>query len=615
MQIENLILKSLLLNENYFRATLPYLKSEYFSDFTHKTLFKQISNFIGTYNEAPTIEALRVILSDSSLKEEEIRSTTEVLDDYVEGEENNLEWLISKTEDFCKEQAIHNAVLESIHIISDKKEKKDKGIIPDLLKEALAVSFDPTVGHDFIEDYEARYDFYHRKEEKIPFDISQLNDITKGGLPKKTLNVILAGCVHPDTKVKIRFRYLYKNMHNYTKWEEKIVNISEISELLEDYEVLVDSPDGWVPVNSYVDKGIWEEYVLYVEGKPTVRCNENHLFETDNGWKLAKEWNNPKFKTLSPQEFPVLTDDGKFKLGSVVKTGKYIPIVDIQVDHPNHRYYTNGISSHNTNVGKSLAMCHFATSNLVQGKNVLYITLEMAEEKIAERIDANILDISLENLHLISKEQYVKLISSAQKRVAGKLIVKEYPTSSANVNHFRHLLNELALKKKFVPDIIYIDYLNICSSSRVKFSPQVNTYVMIKSIAEEIRGLAVEFGVPVVTATQTNRTGFSSSDVELTDTSESFGLPATADFMFALINTDELEKLSQLMVKQLKNRYNDVSMNKKFFVGVDRSKMRLYEIAGSADESFGSTVDDSSFDTTGYSGKPDLKAKFNSFKF
>ena len=461
MQIENLILKSLLLNENYFRATLPYLKSEYFSDFTHKTLFKQISNFIGTYNEAPTIEALRVILSDSSLKEEEIRSTTEVLDDYVEGEENNLEWLISKTEDFCKEQAIHNAVLESIHIISDKKEKKDKGIIPDLLKEALAVSFDPTVGHDFIEDYEARYDFYHRKEEKIPFDISQLNDITKGGLPKKTLNVILAG----------------------------------------------------------------------------------------------------------------------------------------------------------TNVGKSLAMCHFATSNLVQGKNVLYITLEMAEEKIAERIDANILDISLENLHLISKEQYVKLISSAQKRVAGKLIVKEYPTSSANVNHFRHLLNELALKKKFIPDIIYIDYLNICSSSRVKFSPQVNTYVMIKSIAEEIRGLAVEFGVPVVTATQTNRTGFSSSDVELTDTSESFGLPATADFMFALINTDELEKLSQLMVKQLKNRYNDVSMNKKFFVGVDRSKMRLYEIAGSADESFGSTVDDSSFDTTGYSGKPDLKAKFNSFKF
>lgn len=206
MQIENLILKSLLLNENYFRATLPYLKLEYFSDFTHKTLFKQISNFIGTYNEAPTIEALRVILSDSSLKEEEIRAATEVLDDYVEGEENNLEWLISKTEEFCKEQAIHNAVLESIHIISDKKEKKDKGIIPDLLKEALAVSFDPTVGHDFIEDYEARYDFYHRKEEKIPFDISQLNDITKGGLPKKTLNVILAGCVHPDTKVKIRFR-------------------------------------------------------------------------------------------------------------------------------------------------------------------------------------------------------------------------------------------------------------------------------------------------------------------------------------------------------------------------------------------------------------------------
>jgi replicative DNA helicase len=462
MRIETLILKSLLLNETYCRSVLPYLKSEYFTDFTDKTIFKTISGFVSTYNEQPTVEALRVILSESSLKEEESGSALDSLEEYVEGEENNLEWLTDKTEEFCKQQAIHNAVLESIHIISDKKEKKDKGIIPDLLKEALSVSFDPTVGHDFMEDYESRYDFYHRKEERIPFDIEQFNVITKGGVPRKTLNIILAG----------------------------------------------------------------------------------------------------------------------------------------------------------TNVGKSLAMCHFATANLLQGLNVLYITLEMAEEKIAERIDANLLDISLENLSLISKEQYSKLIVSAQKRSVGRLIVKEYPTSSANVNHFRHLLSELSLKKKFVPDIIYIDYLNICASSRIKFSPNVNSYTIIKSIAEEIRGLAVEFNVPIFSATQTNRTGFSSSDVELTDTSESFGLPATADFMFALINTEELEKLSQLMVKQLKNRYADKALTKKFFVGVDRSKMRLYQTSESTAASDASNDDEDYYsDSTGYSGRSSLKDKFNNFKF
>jgi len=462
MKIESLILKSLLVNENYCRAVLPYLKPEYFTDFTQKTIFKAINGFVNNYNEQPTIEALRVILSESSLKEEESDSALTSLDDYVDGEENNFNWLMDKTEEFCKEQAIHNAVLESIHIISDKKEKKDKGVIPELLKEALAISFDPTVGHDFMEDYEARYDFYHRKEERIPFDIEQLNQITKGGLPRKTLNIILAG----------------------------------------------------------------------------------------------------------------------------------------------------------TGSGKSLSMCHFATTNLTQGKNVLYITMEMAEQKIAERIDANMLDISLENLALISKEQYTKLITSAKKRTTGRLIVKEYPTSSANVNHFRHLLNELNLKKKFVPDIIYIDYLNICSSSRMKFSPNVNSYTMIKSIAEEIRGLAVEFDVPIISATQTNRTGFSSSDVELTDTSESFGLPATADFMIALINTEELEKMSQLLVKQLKNRYNDVSSNKKFCVGIDRSKMRLYQVSETTSGyETSNNSEDFYTDAPDYGGRSTLKDKFNNFKF
>jgi len=428
MKIESLILKSLLLSENYCRSVLPYLKSEYFTDFTDKTIFKAISGFVSTYNEQPTVEALRVILSESSLKEEESETALNSLEDYVEGEENNLEWLMDKTEEFCQQQAIHNAVLESIHIISDKKEKKDKGIIPDLLKEALAVSFDPTVGHDFIEDYESRYEFYHRKEEKIPFDIEQFNVITKGGVPRKTLNIILAG----------------------------------------------------------------------------------------------------------------------------------------------------------TNVGKSLAMCHFATANLIQGLNVLYITMEMAEEKIAERIDANLLNITIPDLTVLPRDLYERKISKLRENTQGKLIIKEYPTATAHVGHFRHLLNELNLKKNFIPDIIYIDYLNICMSSRIKQGSNVNSYTYIKSIAEELRGMSVEKNVPIISATQTTRSGYTNSDPGLEDTSESFGLPATADFMIAMVRSEELDDLNQILIKQLKNRYSDPSINKRFVIGVDRTKMRLYDCEQSA---------------------------------
>ena len=465
MKIENLILKNLIKNDKFCRATLPYIKPDYFSDKVEKAIFRTISKFVDTYNDQPTVESIRVILSESNwLAQEDVDVAVTQLETMSEDESTNYDWLMDKTEAFCKEKAIHNAVLESIGIIADdksnKKDKKDKGIIPELLKDALSISFDPTVGHDYDVDAEARYEFYHRKEERIPFDIELMNVITSGGFPKKTLNVLLAG----------------------------------------------------------------------------------------------------------------------------------------------------------TNVGKSLAMCHFATNNLICGKNVLYITMEMAEERIAERIDANLLDVSLDNLKMVSKAQYMNLIGKSKERAAGKLIIKEYPTSSANVNHFRHLLNELELKKNFVPDIIYIDYLNICSSSRVKMSNTVNSYILIKSIAEEIRGLAVEFNVPIVTATQTNRTGFSNSDVDLTNTSESFGLPATADFMFALINTEELEKLSQLMVKQLKNRYGDVSKNKKFAIGVDRSKMRLYDI-GKAALDIDTHEQESKDEFSEYSGKTYLKEKFSSFKY
>ena len=361
-------------------------------------------------------------------------------------------------------------------------------------------------------------------------------------------------------------------------WETKETSISEIQTLLnQGYEVEVDSPDGWVGVNFFIDKGEWEEYKLTMDDGTEVRVNENHLFETASGWKYAKD-----LCEIGVEEFNTVSG---FSIGRVSKTGLKIPIVDINVNHENHRYYTNGVSSHNTGVGKSLFMCHVAASSLAQNYNVLYITLEMSEEKIAERIDANLLNIKTEDLANLPRDTYDRKISRLKENIKGKLIIKEYPTASASAIHFRNLLNELALKKHFKPDIVFIDYLNICASSRLKHGSNVNSYSYIKAIAEELRGLAVEFKIPVFSATQTTRSGFSNTDPGLEDTSESFGLPATADLMFALITSEELEQLNQIMVKQLKNRYNDPTLNKRFAIGIDRSKMKLYDIEQSAQKS------------------------------
>jgi len=361
--------------------------------------------------------------------------------------------------------------------------------------------------------------------------------------------------------------------------EEKTISIGDVRGLLEQgYKVEVDSPDGWVGVSDFVDKGTWTEYVLKCNGKKIV-CNENHLFETTTGWFSAKEI--LRLQERTGHKLHYLCEDGKFHSGEVVcNDWKQVPIVDIQVDHKNHRYFTDGVSSHNTGVGKSLAMCHLASAALSESKNVLYITMEMAEERIAERIDANLLDVPIDQLENMGANKFQDKISKLSNRCNGKLIVKEYPTAAAHVGHFRALLLELKMKKQFAPDVIFIDYLNICASSRIKgLSGGVNTYSLIKAIAEEIRGLAVEFGVPIWSATQVTRTGFANSDIDLTDTSESFGLPATADLMIALISTEELEAAGQVMVKQLKNRYCDVNKNKRFCLGIDRSKMRLYDIA------------------------------------
>jgi DnaB-like helicase C terminal domain len=389
-------------------------------------------------------------------------------------------------------------------------------------------------------------------------------------------------------------------------WIEKETSIAEVKTLLDNgYEVEVDSPDGYVPVNFFINKGMYDEYVLKVDGGEPIRCNADHLFETSFGWMKASHLYE-KYKTNH-----FITKNG-YKLGSVFKTGNQIPIVDINVNHSNHRYYTNGVSSHNTGVGKSLFMCHMASSVLLQGRNVLYITLEMAEEKIAERIDANLLNINIKDIETLPKVMFDTKVNNIAKKTQGTLIIKEYPTASAHAGHFRALLNELSLKKSFKPDIIFIDYLNICGSSRYKSNFSVNSYSYVKAIAEELRGLAVESNVPIVSATQTTRSGFSSSDPDLTDTSESFGLPATADLMFALISTEELEQLGQIMVKQLKNRYNDPTMNKRFVVGIDRAKMRLYDVEQSAQKDI---LDSGQEEEYNYEEDKKPKKSFEGFKF
>ena len=429
-KVEILILRNLIYNEEYLRKVVPFIKADYFEDPIQRTVFEEVSSFVQEYNQPATKEVLcietekRSDINDSSFKE-----ITKLIS-YLEDVPTDFDWLCDTTEKWCRDRAIYLALMESIALADGKDEKKDRDAIPSILSAALAVSFDTHIGHDYLLDYEARYETYHRKEDKIEFDLEYFNKITKGGLPNKTLNIALAG----------------------------------------------------------------------------------------------------------------------------------------------------------TGVGKSLFMCHVASGALLSGNNVLYITMEMAEEKIAERIDANLLNVPIQEITDLPKVMFENKVTNLAKKTQGQLIIKEYPTASAHSGHFKSLLNELALKKSFRPDIIFIDYLNICASERYRGNSTVNSYSYIKAIAEELRGLAVEANVPIVSATQTTRSGYGSSDVDITDTSESFGLPATADLMFALISTDELEDLGQIMVKQLKNRYNDPTIHKRFIVGIDRAKMRLYDCEQSAQD-------------------------------
>ena len=430
MSLEATILSNLIYSEKYTRKVLPFLKSDYFNERNYRIVFLEIHEYVSQYDSLPSLNALSIECQErTDLTEDGYKEVVALLQG-LPTEKSDYDWLVDTTEKWCQERAIYLSLMESVKIADGQDKKRDKGAIPQILSDALGVSFDQNIGHDYVKDAEERFDFYHRKEDKIPFDLEFFNKITKGGLPNKTLNIALAG----------------------------------------------------------------------------------------------------------------------------------------------------------TGVGKSLFMCHVASTCLLENKDVLYITLEMAEEKIAERIDSNLLNCDIQNLNQLPKLMFDNKITALSKKTEGKLVIKEYPTASAHCGHFKSLLNELALKKSFRPDIIFIDYLNICASSRYRAGANVNSYSYIKSIAEELRGLAVEANVPIVSATQTTRSGFASSDIDLTDTSESFGLPATADLMFALISTEELEGLNQIMVKQLKNRYNDPTVNKRFVVGIDRAKMRLYDVEQSAQQ-------------------------------
>jgi archaellum biogenesis ATPase FlaH len=461
--IERLILSHLVYNEKYGRKVLPFLKDEYFKDSTDKTVYGIVDEYIKKFNAFPTKEALVVEVNNlTTVDGDQFKNVMGLIDTLSIDPSTNIDWLLNQTEKFCQDKAIYNAIMSSIKILDKKAGDLNTGSIPKILSDALAVSFDSHIGHDFLQDYEERFDFYHTKEKRIAFDLDYMNKITKGGLPNKTLNIIMAG----------------------------------------------------------------------------------------------------------------------------------------------------------TGVGKSLFMCHCAAGNLMQGLNVLYITMEMAEKRIAERIDANLLNVTVDELAVLPKDAYEKKIARVNDKTKGKLIIKEYPTACAGSGHFRHLLNELKIKRNFVPDIIYVDYLNICLSSRLKNGANVNSYTYVKAIAEELRGLAVEFDVPLISATQTTRSGYTNSDVGLEDVSESFGLPATADLMIALISTEELEQLNQIMVKQLKNRYNDPGLYKRFVVGVDRAKMKLYDVEQTAQEDI---LDDApAFDKTTIgqeiSGPKSLKNLFDSFK-
>ncbi len=576
--IETVILSQLVSNEQYLRNVSPHLKSEYFEDKLERKIHEIIMDFFSKYNKSPTKRIIELAVREQkSLNQTDYDSIIATIHGLDDEANEDYDWLMNSTEKFCKDRSIYLALVQAINIAEGNDKELKPDAIPDILSKALAVSFDTTVGHDYFGNHDDRYDYYHAVESRIPFSLDILNQVTNGGMPKKTLNLFVAGCVTPDTKVYVR---MWTNVYGRNAYADQLVEIKDLQEKIKNKitfdKIEVLSPDGWVEVTNYVEKGKYIPYTFTLENGMYVTCNEVHLFETRLGWLDAKKlWIfNQVFK------IELLTEFGWSYIKSIEVGKEEVDIVDITVDHPNHRYYTNGISSHNTGVGKSLTMCDHSAYLIKQGYKVLYVTMEMAEERIAERIDCNLFDMEIKNLFKMDKDSYNSKISNLKERYKGNLVIKEYPTGQANVGHFRVLLDELKLKRNFIPDVVFIDYLSICSSQRLKGGGNVNSYTYIKAISEELRGLAVEHDVALVSAVQFNRDGNKNSDSELTDISESFGIAMTADFMVGMIRTEELDELKQIMFKQLKSRYGDVNYYKRFVVGVELSKFKLHDVEG-----------------------------------
>lgn len=566
MNIEQQILSQIVHTEPFARAVLPHLKEEYFADKAAKILFNTIEKFTADYTTIPTIPALQVEIDRSTLDQELHDSVTLFIEAIKPREPVNVEWLTDRTEEYCQERAMDLALREAIQIKSDPK--RSAGEIPKIMQDALNVNFDSKIGHNYFADAEERYDKAHSDTAKIPFDLDTFNEATNGGVETKTLNIIMAGCVHPETTVNVRYDY---EMIQHTK----TITMYKLKELLElGIDVEVTSPDGYVGVVEFVEKGMYEEYTIETENANYLRCNADHLVKTYYGWETAS--NLAAINEAKVEWINIETLTGP-SLSMCRKTGMMIPIVDIVVDHENHRYYANNIESHNTNVGKSLMMCHFASADVLAGRKVLYITAEMAAEKIAARIDSNLLDISLDLQKDMPKKWFLEKIAGIKAKCGGEIVVREYASNSAHVGHIRHLLQELKQKQGFVPEVIYVDYLNIMACQRYKASA-VPKHQYVQAIAEELRGLGQEMDVPVWSATQTNRAGMTSSDAEMTDVAESWGLPGTVDWFLIVIQPEELAELGQFLCKQEKSRYSNKDKMRKFLIGVDKDKQKLYDL-------------------------------------
>lgn len=583
MSIESQILNQLIHNPDYGRAVVPHLDPKFFHNQGTRILFEQIAEHSAKFNKLPTFAALQIMAEKLNINDEQYQEVEEALNEQKADRPVDTGWLVKETETYCKDRAVENALRESIEILDD--DKTENGKINDLLTKALSISFDSHIGHDYFEDASDRFDRLTQAVAKVPFSQETLNRVTKGGVEEKTFNLLIAGCVHPNTKVDVR--YSYEGIERVRK-----VKAGEVKQLMEEGKVEILSNDGFVRISEFIEKGTYEEYVISTSSQKILRCNADHLVKSPSlGWITAEELMRlTDITATGTPEVYIETRDGN-ELASARLSGNMIPIVDFALVGEKKEYLAEGITSHNTNVGKSLILCNFAADYVLQGKNVLYITLEMAEEKIAQRIDANLIDIDLDEYEKVPKDWFLKQVSRVKQKAGGRIKIKEYPNGQAHAGHIRHLMKELELKEGFKADVLIVDYLNICSSSRYKAGSQPR-HLIVGAIGQEIRALAQEFGIPAWSATQLNREGFGSSDAGITETSEAFQVNFDADLVWVVSEPEDLVELGQYQFKQEKSRYADKNSPRRFYMGVTKGRMKIFDL----DENISSTPEEVSGD-------------------